>query len=64
MKQKEFQKMSNNTELLELITPQGIKVKNTSIQTGETLSKIFYVSGYPSSTNLGWLSAIQNIRAV
>lgn len=61
MKQKQIENMQINTHLLELIAPQGIKLKPNIAEVGENISKFFYVSGYPSSANIGWLSQILNI---
>lgn len=61
MKSKDIEKIPINYDLLRLITPQGIEIKNNRVQMGEIFSRIFYVSGYPSRVNLGWLSSLKDI---
>lgn len=61
MKTKEIEMMPINQELLNLISPQGIEVKSNRVQMGEYLSKIQYISGYPSRLNLGWLLNVKDI---
>lgn len=63
MKQKDIQAMQINTDLLDLIAPIGINLKRNSIEIGENISKILYVSGYSSTANIGWLVNIINIYA-
>lgn len=55
MKTKDIETMPINQELLNLIAPQGIEIKSSRVQMGEFLSKIQYISGYPSRVNIGWL---------
>lgn len=55
MKTKDIETMAINQELLNLIAPQGIEIKSSRVQMGEFLSKIQYISGYPSRVNVGWL---------
>lgn len=61
MKTKEIETMPVNQELLNLIAPQGIEIKSSRVQMGEFLSKIQYVSGYPSRVNIGWLLNLKDI---
>lgn len=61
MKSKEIEKMPVNQELLKLIAPQGIEIKSSRVQLGEFLSKIQYISGYPSRVNIGWLLSLKDI---
>ena len=53
--------MPINQELLNLIAPQGIEIKSSRVQMGEFLSKIQYISGYPSRVNIGWLLNLKDI---
>ena len=55
MKTKDIEIMPINQELLNLIAPQGIEIKSSRVQMGEFLSKIQYISSYPSRVNIGWL---------
>lgn len=61
MKTKEIETMPINQELLNLIAPQGIEIKSSRVQMGEFLSKIQYISGYPSRVNIGWLLNLKDI---
>ena len=61
MKTKEIETMPINQELLNLIAPQGIEIKSSRVQLGEFLSKIQYISGYPSRVNIGWLLSLKDI---
>ena len=61
MKTKEIETMPINQELLNLISPQGIEIKSSRVQMGEFLSKIQYISGYPSRVNIGWLLNLKDI---
>lgn len=61
MKTKEIETMPINQELLALIAPQGIDIKSSRVQMGEFLSKIQYISGYPSRVNVGWLLSLKDI---
>lgn len=61
MKTKEIETMPVNQELLNLIAPQGIEIKSSRVQMGEFLSKIQYISGYPSRVNIGWLLNLKDI---
>ena len=60
-KTKDIETMPINQELLNLIAPQGIEIKSSRVQMGEFLSKIQYVSGYPSRVNIGWLLNLKDI---
>ena len=53
--------MPINQELLNLIAPQGIEIKSSRVQMGEFLSKIQYISSYPSRVNIGWLLNLKDI---
>ena len=61
MKTKDIETMPVNQELLNLIAPQGIEIKSSRVQMGEFLSKIQYISGYPSRVNIGWLLNLKDI---
>ena len=61
MKSKDIETMPVNQELLALIAPQGIEIKSNRVQMGEFLSKIQYISGYPSRVNIGWLLSLRDI---
>lgn len=61
MKTKDIETMPINQELLNLIAPQGIEIKSSRVQMGEFLSKIQYISGYPSRVNIGWLLNLKDI---
>ena len=61
MKQKEMERIPVNQELLSLITPQGIDIKPNKCELGEFLHKIQYISGYPSTVNVGWLLNLKDI---
>lgn len=61
MKTKEIEIMPINQELLNLIAPQGIEIKSSRVQMGEFLSKIQYISSYPSTVNIGWLLNLKDI---
>jgi len=61
MKLKEIETMPINQELLNLIAPQGIEIKSSRVQIGEFISKIQYISGYPSNVNVGWLLNVKDI---
>ena len=61
MKTKEIEKMAVNQELLNLISPQGIELKSNKVQMGDFISKIQYISMYPSRLNQGWLLNVKDI---
>ena len=61
MKTKDIEKIPINYPLLKLITPQDIKVEFNIVLMGEAISRIFFVSGFPSKVNLGWLSNLKDI---
>lgn len=61
MKTKDIEIMPINQELLNLIAPQGIEIKSSRVQMGEFLSKIQYISSYPSRVNIGWLLNLKDI---
>ncbi len=52
MKQKEMEKIPINYDLLNLITPQGILLKNNKVELGEITHRLQYISGYPSTVNV------------
>lgn len=52
MKAKEMEAIPINVDLLNLITPQGVEIKNNKVQLGETTHKLQYISGYPSAVNV------------
>lgn len=61
MRSKDIETMPVNQELLALIAPQGIEIKSNRVQMGEFLSKIQYISSYPSRVNIGWLLSLKDI---
>lgn len=63
MKVKDIEKIPINTDLLNLITPQGIEIKNNKVQLGETTHKLQYISGYPSVVNIGWLMNLKDMKS-
>ena len=63
MKAKEIEAIPVNNELLNLITPQGIEIKNNKVQFGETTYKVQYISGYPSVVNVGWLMNLKDMKS-
>lgn len=62
MKQKEMETMPINYELLNLITPQGILLKNNKVELGEITHKLQYISSYPATVNVGWLRSLKEMR--
>lgn len=52
MKQKEMETIPINYDLLNLITPQGILLKNNKVELGEITHRLQYISGYPSAVNV------------
>ena len=61
MKVKDMERIPVNNELLRLITPQDIKVEFNRVKMGEILSRVFFIHGFPSKVNLGWLSNLKDI---
>jgi len=61
MRTKEIESIPINQELLALIAPQGIEIKSNRVQMGEFISKIQYISSYPSNVNVGWLLTLKDI---
>ena len=62
MNQKEIEVMPVNTKLLEIISPEGLKVKRDVVETGEKISRIYFISSYPEEPNFGWISNLANIK--
>ncbi|MBO5348435.1 MAG: DUF87 domain-containing protein [Clostridia bacterium] len=62
MNKKQIEVMSVNEKLLELIAPQNLKVKRDVIETGDKISRIYFISAYPEKPNLGWISSIANTK--
>lgn len=62
MNKKQIEAMSVNEKLLELIAPQNLKVKRDVIETGDKISRIYFISAYPEKPNLGWISSIANTK--
>ena len=52
MKSKEMEVITINVDLLNLITPHRIEIKNNKVQLGDTTHKLQYISGYPSTVNV------------
>lgn len=61
MKTKELERIEINYDLLRIITPQGIQLKNNRVQMGEIYSRCFYIRDFPSNVNLSWLSSLKDI---
>ncbi|MBR0491887.1 MAG: ATP-binding protein [Clostridia bacterium] len=61
MKSRDIERIPINFDLLKLITPQGIELKSSRVQMGEILSRLFYISGFPSEVNPGWASNLKEI---
>lgn len=62
MNKKEIEAMPINNKLLELIAPQGLKFKRDTVETGEKISRIYYISSYPERPPLGWISSLGTIK--
>lgn len=62
MKQKEMEAIPINYDLLNLITPQGILIKNNKVELGEITHRLQYISSYPSAVNVGWLMNLKEMR--
>ena len=62
MNQKEIETMNVNEKLLELISPEGLRIKRDTIETGEKISRIYFISSYPEEPNFGWISHLANIK--
>ena len=61
MKSRDIERIPINFDFLKLITPQGIELKSSRGQMGEILSRLFYISGFPSEVNPGWASNLKEI---
>lgn len=61
MKVKDMEIIPINQELLRLITPQDVKVEFNRIKMGDNISRVFFINGFPSKVNLGWLSNLKDI---
>ncbi len=61
MKVKDIERIPINYELLRLITPQDIKVEFSRIKMGDNISRVFFINGFPSKVNLGWLANLKDI---
>lgn len=62
MNKKQIEAMPVNEKLLELIAPQNLKVKRDIVETGDKISRIYFISSYPEKPNLGWISSIANTK--
>lgn len=62
MKQKDMEAMPINYDLLNLITPQGILLKNNKVELGGITHKLQYISSYPSVISVGWLRNLKEMR--
>lgn len=62
MNKKQIEAMPINEKLLELIAPQNLKVKRDVVETGDKISRIYFISAYPEKPNLGWISSIANTK--
>ena len=61
MNKKEMEAMPINEKLLELIAPQGLKFSRDIVETGERVSRIYYLSSYPESPLMGWIASLASI---
>lgn len=61
MKSKDLEAMQVNGKLLELLSPQGLKIKRDTIETSDKISKMYYISSYPENPGIGWLSSLNTI---
>lgn len=61
MKEQDIEVRPIDEDLLRIITPSGIELKNNQIQIDNYLSLIQYISSFPSSVNLGWLTNLKDI---
>lgn len=62
MNKKQIEAMCVNEKLLELIAPQNLKIKRDIVETGDKISRIYFISSYPEKPNLGWISTIANTK--
>ena len=62
MKQKDMEAMPINYDLLNLITPQGILLKNNKVELGGITHKLQYISSYPSVISVGFLRNLKEMR--
>ena len=49
-----------NPSLLNIVTPMGMDFKRTQLTIGEFIGKIFGVTKYPPTVEIGWLSKVSN----
>lgn len=61
MSEQKMLEMGVNEKLVELLSPQGLKIGKDTIETGEKISRIYYISSYPDQPALGWIDTISNI---
>ena len=61
MKETEIEIRPIDEDLLKIITPSGIELKRNQIQIDNYLSYIQYISSFPSSVNLGWITNLKDI---
>ncbi|MEG2235149.1 MAG: hypothetical protein RR144_01725 [Clostridia bacterium] len=62
MKKTEINKVSENRNLLNILTPiGGIEYKVNRVRIGDYFGKIYTIIKYPSKVDIGWLSKITNI---
>ena len=61
MSEQKMLEMGVNEKLVELLAPQGLKIGKDTIETGEKISRIYYISSYPDQPALGWIDTISNI---
>lgn len=62
MNKKEIEAMPINDKLIELIAPQGLKFKRDIVETGEKISRIYFISSYPEKPPLGWIASLGTIK--
>ncbi|MBO5348533.1 MAG: DUF87 domain-containing protein [Clostridia bacterium] len=62
MNKKQIEAMPINEKLLELIAPQGLKIRRDIVETGDKIARIYFISSYPEKPNLGWISSLANIK--
>ena len=61
MSEQKMLEMGVNEKLVELLSPQGLKIGKDTIETGEKITIIYYISSYPDQPALGCIDTITNI---
>ena len=53
--------MLKNPALLNIVTPMGLEFQRTQLTIGEFTAKVYGVSKYPPSVEMGWLSKVSHM---